>query len=124
MRKLFKTLLALSFIVFFVMGLIVGIRLFPRTKIETEIVGEAKLQEHIDNVTAEYIASFAEIDLDVKQSHLIGNLWIHCENLDEFLLLAKALNMTTLYIYWKFDFLRFPVFFIVRDNTSIIYEPF
>lgn len=121
MKKSHMVIFALTFILVFIVGLLVGTSFFSRTK----VLGEQELQDYIDEVTFEHIKLFEDEGFKVNQSHIIGILWIQCEKLGTFLLMARyVLKVDTIYLHWKIDFLRQPVFYVLVNKTAIIYEPF
>lgn len=115
-----KLLFALMFILVFIVGMLVGTVFFSRKK----VLGEQELQDHIYDVTDEFITEFEKQGFNVEQSHMIGDLWISCRKFSHFVIMSHILNVTTIYLHWKTDFLNQPVFYIFSNKTAIIYEPF
>lgn len=113
-------LFVLCFVIILLVGMIVGTVFFSRTK----VLGEQELQDHIDEVTFELVKLFEENGFKVEQSHIVGKLWIQCGKLGEFLVLARVLKVDIIYLHWKMDFLRQPVFYVLANKSAIIYEPF
>lgn len=120
MKRLYKILFVMCFVMVFLVGMTIGTAFFSRIK----VLGEQELQEYIDEVTFELVKLFENNGFKVEQSYIIGNLWIQCENLNHFIILARILKQNTIYLHWKIDFLRQPVFYILVNETAIIYEPF
>jgi len=120
MKKIYKIIFAMSFVLTFLIGIIVGFGFIKKTT----ILGKEELQEYIYEQTASIKVALQKEGFKVNQSHIIGTLWITCSRLRDFILLAKITNTTQIYIHWKIDFLNQPVFFILINATAIIYEPF
>ena len=121
MKKLHVVLFAVFFITMLLTGLIVGAAFFSRIK----VLGKQELQDHIDKETTKLIILFESEGMNVSQSHIIGILWLQCAELKYFIILAKYVyKVDTIYLHWKMDFLRQPVFYILANKTAIIYEPF
>lgn len=121
MKNLYKILFAVCFVIVFLVGTTVGMTFFSRTK----VLGKQELQNHIDVETAKLILMFENEGINVSQSHIIGVLWIQCAELKYFIIMAKYVyKLDTIYLHWKIDFLRQPVFYILANETAIIYEPF
>jgi len=120
MKKLYKMLFVACFIITFLIGIMIGAVSFSRIK----VIGEQKLQNYIDNVTNEHIKLFEENGFKVNQSYIIGVMWIQCGKLGDFIMMAYIFKIDTIYLHWKIDFLRQPVFYILANKSAITYEPF
>lgn len=119
MKKLYKILFALCFVLTLLIGMVIGTAYFGR------VVGEQELQDHIDRETMKLILMFENEGINVSQSHIIGILWLQCAELNHFVIFAKYVyKVDTIYLHWKIGFLRQPVFYILANKTAIIYEPF
>lgn len=120
MKKLYVALLVACYIIVFMVGMTVGMLRFSRVK----VLGKDELQEHIYEETNKIIDLFKDSGFKVNQSHIIGIMWVQQEKLGNFLLLARALEVDTIYVHWKTSFLNQPVFYIISGETTITYEPF
>lgn len=121
MKRLHITLFALCFAMIFLTGITIGALRFSREK----VLGEQELQDYIDKETTKIILMFENEGINVSQSHIIGILWLQCKELKYFIILAKYVyKVDKIYLHWKIDFLRQPVFYIIGNGTAIIYEPF
>lgn len=110
----------MSFILAFTIGILIGFCFIKKTT----FLGKEELQEYIYEKTNDIKLVLQKEGFKVNQSHIIGDLWIACNKLKDFILLAKITNVTTIYIHWKSSFLNLPTFFFLLNASAIIYEPF
>lgn len=115
-----KILFALILIFVLIIGMLIGTVFFSRRK----VLGEQKLQDYIYDVTDKLIIKLEKQGFNVEQSHIVGDLWISCKKFTHFIMMGHILNVTMIYLHWKIDFLNQPVFYILANETAIIYEPF
>ena len=120
MKKLYMVLLVACFVIMFMVGITIGVLRFSRVK----VLGKQELQDHIYKVTDEITDFFEDSGFKVNQSHIIGIMYIQCEKLGDFFLLARSCEVDTIYIHWKITFLNQPVFFFIHGKSAITYEPF